>query len=275
MKRFVFAVCLLFATSTAFAQEPISLGSGLSGITLSGAYQGAYLHYEEIVDNSVLDKDTGWLNGGFVEARYDTYHVFLRANFDMFGSDTAQYTDFHSFKFDTRELYYRVEADAGYKLFNFRTATISPYVGIGYFWWERGRNILPDYEEDYSWAYAAFGLNYAHRFTDRFLFGVDAALLWPFDTKMKTDIAGTIDRTTFDIKPRLGWRVQVPMSYELTRTYTYRVFTFLTPFYERWNIGASPDVAATSGGVPTGDVFFEPKSHTDLYGFRLGFGINF
>jgi hypothetical protein len=60
----------------------------------------------------------------------------------------------------------------------------------------------------------------------------------------------------------------------LTNTIIVTILTFLTPYYERWNVGGSPAVTLNQGGVPAG-VFLEPTSQTDLYGLKVGLGVNF
>jgi hypothetical protein len=52
------------------------------------------------------------------------------------------------------------------------------------------------------------------------------------------------------------------------------LLAFLTPYYERWNIAASDFITLTKDGVPVDD-FFEPKSHTEMYGLKAGFGMSF
>ncbi len=91
---------------------------------------------------------------------------------------------------------------------------------------------------------------------------------------MKTNVAGLVDNATFKIKSRIGVRIQLPTTYDVFTQKAFTVYAYLTPYYERWNIGQSPDVILTSGGVPVA-VAFEPKSNTDLYGTMVGFGVKF
>jgi hypothetical protein len=66
----------------------------------------------------------------FAEARYDNHYFFVRGNFDGVGSDSAKYTgslqDGTPITMSTRERVYTGEMDAGYKLVNQSTATLSP-----------------------------------------------------------------------------------------------------------------------------------------------------
>src|SRR5208283_6168686 len=90
MKKIVLAVGVLMFmyVGIAFADE----GAGQSGPSVAIGYDGVYLNYKEYVSGHVLDKDTGWQNGGFIEARYDNDFLFIRGNFDAVGSNSAQYT---------------------------------------------------------------------------------------------------------------------------------------------------------------------------------------
>jgi hypothetical protein len=257
-------------------------GADVRGFSFSAGYNGAYLHYSETNPTSggVLDKDTGWLNGATVEARYDSHQVpfFVRANFDYLTSNSATYTgalqNGTPLIMKTPETIYKAELNWGVKIWNPGHFTLAPYLGIGYRDWERGRDVLPDYTEHYSWGYGSIGANLAYRVADRLLVGLDAALWLPFCAQMKTNIDHLIDTATFHLESRPGYRFQVPVSYDIYKGKAYRIFTFLTPYYERWNVGRSPNVIVTLGGVPVG-VFLEPTSHTDLYGVKAGLGVNF
>ncbi len=279
MKRLSLGIVILFVAllpGISFAAG--SAGAGQTGGTIFVGYDGAHLSYKEFVNGNVLDKDTGWQNGGYAELRYDEKYAFIRVNFDGVGSGSATYTgalqNGTPLTMSTKELIYKTELDAGYKAANFGRATLAPYLGIGYRSWDRGADNLPDYKEKYTWWYGALGANLACRAADRLLIGIDAAALWPISPKMKTDIAGLVDEAEFNIRSRLGFRIEVPSSYEIYKTKSYNFLGFVTPYYERWYVGASDTVILTQGGVPVAAAF-EPKSHTELYGFKVGVGLNF
>jgi hypothetical protein len=263
-----------------FAFSGKQAGSGESGFSFSAGYNGKQLNYSETDPTSggVLDKDTGWLNGATVEARYDSAIIFVRANFDYLTSNSATYTgalqNGTSLTMATPEAIYKTEFNVGYKIWNPEHVTLAPYLGIGYRDWERGQNVLPNYTESYTWWYGTIGANLTYRVADRVLVGLDAALLLPFSLQMKTNISNTVNTATFDLGSQIGYRVQVPMSYDIYRRKEYKILTFLTPYYERWNVGRSPVVTLTSDGVSAG-AFIEPTSHTDLYGVKVGLRVIF
>jgi len=274
----VVCLCFLILSGSVFAEQP-NAGSGQKGVSLLLGYDAAYLHYVETtpLSGGDLDKDTGWQNGGFGEIRYDLDKAFARLNVEAIGSNSADYKgslqNGTPLSMKTKERIYKTELDAAYKLWNESTATLSPYIGAGYRYWKRGEDVLPDYTEKYTWWYAALGANYAYKY-NRWMFGIDAAFLWPFSMKMETNVSGLIDDASFHIKPRLGFRIELPTSCEVYRTKGMQLSVFGTPYYEQWNIGQSSDVTLTQGGVPVGTAV-EPKSNTELYGIKIGLGINF
>ncbi len=257
----------------AFADE----GAGQSGPSVAIGYDGVHLNYMEYVSGRVVDQDTGWQNGGFIEARYDNDNLFLRGNFDAVGSNSAQYKgalqNGTPLSMSTSERIYTTEFDAGYKALNLSTATLSPYLGIGYRNWERGGNTLPDYKEQYNWGFGAAGGNIAYKI-HKLTLGLDAALLIPFSQKMNTNVGGTVDSATFRIKSELGCEASLPISYQVYSNKSMKMFVFGTPYYEMWRIGRSPTITLTQSGIPVTEAF-EPKSHTDMYGVRGGVRFNF
>ena len=91
---------------------------------------------------------------------------------------------------------------------------------------------------------------------------------------METDTAGLTDNATFRIKSRLGFKASLPVTYDFYSGKSMKMFAFGTPYFEAWNIGQSPTVTLTQGGVPVAEAF-EPKSSTDMFGIRVGVGVNF
>ena len=229
------------------------------------------------MDGDLLDKDTGWNNGVYVEARHDDEDMFARFLFDYVVTNSATYTgslqNGTPITMSTEEKFFTFEVNAGFKALNFDTATLSPYVGLGYRDWKRGTDNLPDYQEDYSWWYIAAGGNLAYRF-NRLVIAADVALLYPFGSQMTTNVAGMVDEASFEIKPHFGYRIEVPVNYEIPQDENLKIFVFGTPFYQKWKLGASDPVTLTQGGIPVG-LAIEPDSTTVMYGFRVGVGLNF
>jgi hypothetical protein len=256
-------------------------GSRNDGLFLSVGYDGSSLSYKEY-DRSGLfvDKDTGWQNGVDVEARYETKQIWTRGILEYSGSNNSKYEGYlisgAPLSMKTPEDFYRFEFAIGYKILNIQTSTLTPYIGIGYRDWRRGENALPDYLEKYTWGYIPIGWNYVYRL-DNWTLGADAAIQLPFSMKMKTDMAGLTDPTTFNLESRPGFRAELPITVDIYKpklAEKFKVLGFLTPYYQYWGIGASNDVTVTSGGVPV-FVSYEPKSNTNIFGLKVGLGVNF
>jgi hypothetical protein len=281
MKNIIIVVSLLHVLlvggTVARAAETESSGAGQTGVSVFLGYDQSYLSYKEFMNGAELDRDTGWNYGVYVEARSDDPYMFARLLFDYVRTNSATYEgslqNGTPVTLSTEEKFITLEINAGYKALNFGTATLSPYAGLGYRDWKRGVDSLPDYQEDYSWWYVAAGINLAYRF-DRLVIAPDVALVYPFSSRMTTNVAGTVDEASFDIKARLGFRVEVPVSYEISQDKDMMIFVFGTPFYQRWEFGASDPVTLTQAGTPVATAI-EPESTTDMYGFRVGVGLNF
>jgi len=279
------SMLMLFPMRGAEAGQEESNGAGQQGVTLSLGYDGNYLSYKEIINGGIIDQDTGWMNGMFFEARYDNEEMFIRGSIDFNGSSSARYKgalqNGTPITMETRELFYQVEGSVGYKALNFLNATLSPYIALGSRYWERGEDNLPDYLETYTWGYGAVGTNFAYRY-GKLLIGLDASIQFLIDPQMRTDTGGQFDTATFNLKPKPGYHIEVPITYEIDKGERREMSLFARPYYQRWNIGASNPVLLTQNGSPvydpsTGQVLYaiEPDSHTDIYGLRFGVSVNF
>lgn len=281
MKKYIFLASfislILLCSISAWAAEKKTAGTGQTGTTLSLAYDGSYLYYKEVVDGQRFNRDYGWMSGAFLELRGDNQYMFVRMTANYTRSTTATYdgalTDGTPYKASTIEQTYLGELNMGYKALNFGRMTVSPYAGIGYRDWLRGEDDLPSYEEDYSWWYVSAGLNLVYKY-QRWALGLDGAVLFPFAMEMTTNVAGLYDNARFKLKSRPGYRAEATLSYDAYKKEGLTVSVFGTPYYQRWNIGASSIVYLTQGGTPV-RAAYEPKSNTDVYGVRLGMGVNF
>ena len=256
-------------------------GARNTGFTVMGGYDGSWLYYQE-TDSSgnVMDRDYGWLNGLYGEARFEGNVLWTRLSAGYSWSHGARYDGAYQngtpLKMTTYERIGLYEADIGVKLFNAGSATLTPYAGIGRRIWWRGADISPDYVEKYSWYYAAIGLNYVWRI-EKWTAGADAAVALPFNMRMMTNEAGTINETTFRLGENPGVEVQFPFTYDVYKRNrgAVKVFLFLTPYFQRWQIGASAPLQALDLQTNKTETLYEPDSTAHLYGFRVGLGVNF
>jgi hypothetical protein len=142
---------LLMRGGVLHAADVPSAGANQTGTTISLGYDGGYLYYKEIMNNTTLDKDTGWLNGEYAELRGDNEYMFVRITIDYTRTNSATYSgalqNGTPLSMKTKEEFSQREINFGYKALNFSAATLSPYAGLGYRNWKRGENNLPDYQE--------------------------------------------------------------------------------------------------------------------------------
>jgi len=289
MKKFIVAcfmsIYMLFPIRGAEAGSGGNDGAGQRGVTLSLGYEGNYFSYKEIINGAVLDQDTGWMNGLLFEARYDNEEMFARGSVDFSGSRDATYKgalqNGTPITMKTGEFFYQFEGSVGYKVLNFTNSTLTPYVALGFRYWERGEDDPPDYLETYTWGYGALGANIAYRY-GKGLIGLDTSIQFPIEPQMRTDTGGLFDNATFRLKSKPGYHIEVPMTYEINEVKRGEMSLFARPYYQRWNFGASNPVLITQNGSPvydpsTGQVLYaiEPDSHTDIFGIRFGVSVNF
>ncbi len=275
--------CPAPGTGPAQASPLKKTGSGNKGLTLGIAYDGSYLDYsEEGPNGGSLDKDTAWLNGLALEARYETNAIWTRLTAQYLRSGLANYDGATQngtpLGMSTRERICQYEGDVGYKALNLYTSTLTPYAGLGYRIWDRGADALPDYEEKYTWDYFAAGADYVLRL-GRWTAGANAAVRLPFNMRLRTNLAGKFDEATFYLKTRAGFSVEMPVTcifygYHGPHADRPSFFVYLTPYYQYWAIGASAPVTLTYQGVP-GRAYYEPDSGSDIFGARAGIGMNY
>ena len=276
----VAAITFMGAGVSYAADRQLDPGSGNLGFTMMVGYNASYIDYKETVEGlGVMDRDYGYLNGLDAEIRYENGLVWTRLTADYSWSHNATYDGGtwggDPLKFSTHERINLYEADLGFKVLNVGTSTLTPYVGIGRRIWHRGTDDNGDYLEKYSWYFATVGLNYVWRI-GRLTAGADAAALIPFDMEVTTNFAGQAAETVLKLKTRVGFEAQLPFTCDVLRnsTATRRVFLYFTPYYQYWAIGASEPVTMVIGGVTYNGVY-EPNSRADVYGAKIGAGVNF
>ncbi len=259
-------------------KTPSVSGSGNRGFTLGFAYDLSHLEYNETgSSDNFLDEDIAYLSGIQADARYETGSIWARAVARYSHTGWARYygsyQDGIPLSMYTVESICQYEGDLGYKLFNISSSTITPYIGLGYRIWDRGVDALPDYREKYTWNYGSAGIDYVLRLSN-LTAGADVALHIPFNMRMRTNLAGQYDETTFYLRERAGFALELPVTYEFYKYPARPVFfIYVTPYYQYWPIDASDPAVMTR--VSQVNILYEPDSRTDLFGARAGIGINY
>lgn len=165
-------------------------------------------------------------------------------------------------------------AEVGYSLLHSPTYRITPFVGFGHHYWNRGLTGIGSYLERYYFIYLPVGVRYDQTLSEDFLIAVDLTFYLNLGGHIdvyfsqlvppQQDATGTLGKSS-------GIRIQAPIDYKLTDNFTLR----LVPFFEYFGIGKGDEfVTKDANGVPTGTAH-EPASSTTLYGARLGGTLTF
>jgi len=281
---FIYMMLLMFALSVSAKDKPADTGA--SKISFSLAYNGSYLFYKETRNDITLSNDSGWQSGGSLELKYDNKDIFIRINLDIFGSKNSRYDGTYwsglPLSMSRQEFFCLSGMDAGYKILNLDTYTLSLYFGSGYRYWERGQNSSSDYLQIFSWAFWDIGAYYTVKI-ESLSIGIDLAFMMQINPKAATDFGGRYDSMTFALQPRDCYRINIPIIYEIYRVEKMKIYIFLTSYFERWNTGRSPMIYITKNSNLVVDPYnssaylaaYEPDSYTNIYGFKLGAGVTF
>jgi hypothetical protein len=259
-----------------------SVGTGESGSPHKVQF-AAGIHrfdYQEDVPAPRKSTESGVLPSAMVSYRYDTgvsQPLFLARMEGSFAVST-QYegTDQqgkHAVSGTTPSQFLEVEAELATPALEVRNRLEArAYAGAGYHYWRRGDQATGSgaYREDYQWPLAIAGaLIQTHPFS-RLGVDLDMSARWQVMGTMKvflSEIDGELRDATVDLGNRLGFKAQLPMSYEVFRQ-TSLVFS---PWVEFSSIGQSDPVTVSAvDGSSTGMALREPSSRTIQYGSLLG-----
>ncbi|HDD35704.1 MAG TPA: hypothetical protein ENF30_02770 [Candidatus Desulfofervidus auxilii] len=253
---------LLFSFSSAFAQVQGKFWFG--GL-------GAYLNYKEKDEGVVKDKDYGWLpgfEGGFLLSERNWILRIIGRWTGGNATYDGQTQGGIPVKFDNEhETIWSIELNYGYTIQGLISFT--PYFGIGYRKWIRGKaqlveaedgSLVWDYEEVYKWGYVPIGMVIEKRIS-YLKIGIDGAVLLPFSMKMtahQAEIGGS--DTDYDLGWHVGAKCEIPIAFYVKP----RTAFYIKPFYRYWNIKKSNLVLVES------TITYEPHSITHFYGVSCG-----
>lgn len=160
--------------------------------------------------------------------------------------------------------------DASVRLARWFLATdnrVALYGGAGHRSWDRdvATTATLGSSLEYTWPYLMVGAKFSLHKSERASFVVDLRVTKPLDPKVDLRFPGT-DAATLSVGSKLGYRVEAPFSYKLTKTGGIEV----APFYERIELKESdPEKVpgVTINGQPL--LVLEPKSETEVFGFHI------
>jgi hypothetical protein len=144
---------------------------------------------------------------------------------------------------------------------------IALYGGAGHRRWDRDVATTSTLGShlDYVWAYVMLGAKASLHKSERASVMLDLRITKPLSPKVDLRFPGT-DTATLEVGSELGYRVELPFSYKMTKTGAIEV----APFYERIKLKESnqeiiPGLRINNQPVPV----LEPDSETEVFGFHL------
>ncbi len=255
MTCFVLLIFILLPGNAISANSAVELG-----------FTYFYFDYKEDLPPGFKSTETGWLPGVYGSYEYskksDVYAKLFAsyAAADITFDGTRQDGVPITFS-DSRQRFFKFEGNIGYNLPAGDRASLIPFTGYGYRYWERGQTrttpSFSEVQEDYSWSYIPVGIRLDYTATDKLSLGLAAQANFMFNGKMRIPAYDA----DFDLGNKVGFYVEAPIRYHLT----YNWFLSLTPWYEYSQIGQSNVVIG----------LYEPSSRTHWYGFNVGAGYSF
>jgi hypothetical protein len=224
--------------------------------------------YEEFDDqDESLNREEGWLPGVNVGASIASDRWFVEPSL-LWSSGRV---DYHSPDVDseTDEEILNLEILAGTPLFSSDRQRLSLVAGAGHRKWQRDIRSTPatlGLDETYSWYYGLLGLRGEHEFNahTRIVanFQVTRTANPEIEVQFKENFAD-------DVNLDLGEETAFKASFTLHRQLTGGASLWLSPWYERWDLGRSKVKDLYRDGDSIGTVW-EPRSETHNYGISLG-----
>lgn len=252
------------------AVRPTKLNQSSLNIAVTGNLMSMY--YEEETTPPVNGEE-GFLPGinlditAFISGRW-----MIRALMDFDFGKTQYFgalTNGTPISSPTNVVIMDLSAYAGFALLQSPSYRITPYVGFGHRYWNRGLTGVGSYLERYYFYYLPIGLRYDSVLSENFNITVDLAFMLNLGGSIdvffsqlvppQQDVTGTLGKSS-------GIGVQVPIDYKMSENFTLRG----VPFFQIFGIGKGDDfITRDANGTPNGSAY-EPASTTTLYGVRLG-----
>ena len=258
-----------------------------NGWYLKGGYIGYHIHYKEHVSPS--DKDTGWLNGGYVKLGkiIKPYRVWseIMASYATTGNDNGNYDGFSQdgegyyspLNVDTTEKIWEVESKGG--VYQSWSEKFYTYEGIAlkYRYWKReiesgyddNKNYVIGYEEKYRTFAVGAVAGIAYYPIQNLSIGLEGeGLISPKHFSTIRTFGDTIT-----MGKEYEYKISVPVEWDITEAISLDI----TGFYEHWRFDESNEdtITLNAGGVEEDVDVIEPSSTTKEYGVMVGLSIRF
>jgi len=259
-------ISFLFSAAVAFASDtkPITHNFEI-GLEI------IHINYEEDTINISIDGPMYGLLGDYTlhaenRVMFNVSLEFLFGELDYEGATWAG----APLTADTDDWIVELRSLLGYD-FNLRGQHIvTPFIGIGYRYWNDDIGGTGGYEREIEYWYSPIGIKTVSPLSDKWTWGasVEYDHLWDGNTTSHlSDVLAGFNDPDVNQEDGYGVRISLQFRRELTRNRGLIV----EPYLRYWEIDRSDNATLTFGGAPTGFVVFEPENDTTIYGLRLSY----
>jgi hypothetical protein len=258
------SICLLLSSTAAFGQEAkpiVPMHAFEIGLNLS------YFDYQE--DFGTVDPEwDGFMYG--VIGSY-TYHnqimlstslEFTYGNLDYDGG--VQFDGIAPYKEDAQDWILEWRGLVGYDFTSHRHL-ITPFIGIGYRYWNDDIEGSFGYEREVKYWYSPIGIKTVSPLSGTSTWGIVAEydVFWSGEVKSHlSDLLEGLNDPEVDQNSGDGYGLRFSL-------YFTNDCWFVEPFITYWNIDQSDQATLTLCGEAIGYVY-EPENETTTYGLRMG-----
>ncbi len=153
----------------------------------------------------------------------------------------------------------------------YRKHLITPFIGIGYRYWNDDIDGIGGYEREVEYLYSPIGLKTVSLLSDNWKWGISIEYDFFWGGKVKSHLSDAVPglndpEVDQDFADGYGVRLSLRFKREFASNYALSI----EPYIRYWDIDKSETETLTYYGTPVGYVW-EPKNDTTSYGFRLSF----
>lgn len=177
-----------------------------------------------------------------------------------------------SVKADTDDWIFQARELLGYDFFVKGNHLITPFVGIGYRYWNDEIDGIGGYEREIQYWYSPIGVQTLSRLSDQWTLGLSAEydIFWTGRVKSHlSDVSPGFNDPS--VSQDFGDGYGLRFSADFTRKFSDRYSMVIEPYITYWDIDDSDLATLRFQGVPVGRVY-EPANETLSYGLRVSFG---
>jgi hypothetical protein len=264
----LFATAFSVFSVSALAQPVINKINNSASIGLSGSL----FNYQEAVPpaDGVSDSESGFMPGfdvnlNVMQNLFGVKNVYFHAD-NRYNSGTVAYKGGVGFKpynttdsATTETFGFRI--GKGFATFH-RKFMFTPYVGVGYYAWNRALQGPYGYTENYSNGYASVGLLTQYAFTKHLVISGVTSMGLVYGGSLTAHVHGqALKSSAFKTTGRE--RLSANIDYLFTR----HLYTYAGVSYTHFNYSGAP--------IPSVPGAFEPSSATNRFGIHVGLGFSF